>query len=181
MIYLPGNQGVSEFHMKCYEQGRESFQATEVDFAHFDEQYPESIFVETTSRFGPGRQCQFADALTPIDPSPWLERRTSIKIPPTDAVYYYQLDNNRISWGGNIEDETIDAAITEWAPEIRETRRNGRWGAYIGQIYKTWDREIHVVDEEKEHRLFWKGRTVPRVLALTGGIDWGGNNPFVFL
>lgn len=178
-IRLPGNKGTSEIWFKAYEQGRESFQAVALDYAHFDEQYSEPIFIETTSRIGPGRKMEFADALTPLNPSPWLEKRTSIEVPATDDVFYFPLDDNRTEWGGFIDGQLIDATIENWPPEARDTRRLGRWGSYVGQIFKSFDRAAHVVSAEKEKRCcFLAQRAMP--LAI-GGLDWGGSNPFCFL
>lgn len=172
----------SKIIFKAYEQGRESFQAVGLRWIHNDEQYPQVIAVEENSRIGADYALDIASAFTPIDPQPWLESKLSGDIPAGWDVFELPLDDNRVSRGGFIADDLIDAMIEQWPPEVRETRRNGKWGSYLGTIYTTFSREIHVVNEEKEKQLFWLGGDKPRPdFPSTGAIDWGGANPFVFL
>lgn len=178
-VHLPGG-GMSRCIFKAFEQGRESFQATDLDWAHFDEQFDQSILTETITRIGPDRSMDFAAAFTPLNPQPWLEHRTVVEQRPGDDVFYFPLDDNRISSGGFIPDELIDATIENWPPEARDTRRQGRWGTYQGAIFQTFSRDLHVVTEEKEQRIFLRDGRLPEPQVL-GSIDWGGNNPFCFL
>jgi phage terminase large subunit-like protein len=183
-IIVPrGSAGDSKIILKAFEQGRESFQAAALDYAHFDEQFPQDVFVETVTRIGPGKAVNFAAAMTPIESQPWLEGRlTSSEPDANDDVFEFPLDDNRISQGGFIADELIDATIENWPPEVRDTRRFGKWGAFLGAIFQTYSRELHVVSEERERRLFFLGKDhLPYAWPAIGGIDWGGNNPFVFL
>jgi phage terminase large subunit-like protein len=166
---------------KAYEQGRESFQATAMRYIAFDEQFPRDIFVEAMTRIGADTPLDFMASLTPIESQPWLESRLTRECRPSDAVFECPLDDNRISRGGFIEDEKIDALIEEWPPEVRETRRLGKWGSYVGSIFQTFSREVHVVDEAKERRLFFPNGRIPAQAEIFGGIDWGGANPFCFL
>lgn len=181
-VFWPDKKSVSEIIFKAYEQGRESFQGSEVDDVHFDEQYPQDVFVEATSRIGPGNPCNFADAFTPLIPDQWLENRTHWQVPETDEVYHFPLDDQRLDWGGFIEAKSIQDIIDNWPEEVRETRRRGAWGAYVGAIFQSYDRSIHVVSEEKEREFFWLGRSGPGTeIRPVGVIDWGGANPFAFI
>lgn len=187
-IFWPKRAGISEIHFKAYEQGRESFQGAEVDLVAFDEQYPRDIFEEATSRIGPGKACKFADAFTPLIPDQWLEDRTRWQIPATDEVFHFPLDDQRTDYGGFIEPLLIQQTIDNWPEEVRETRRFGRWGAYTGAIFQSFEKSIHVVSETKEREVFWgnresgQSRTVPgNDIRPVGVIDWGGSNPFYFL
>lgn len=171
---------------RAYEQGRETFQAAELDLALFDEQYPEDIYIETQTRKGAGRLLYFGSAVTPIDPQPWYEEIIMGKLPSNMEVFNYPLDDNRTSRGGFIADEEIDAMIEIWPEEVVETRRNGKFGSYIGAIYQSFARTTHVVPENMEHlflnRTGKTGQTIidPRSYAI-GAIDWGGANPMAVL
>lgn len=171
---------------KAYEQGRDTFQGAGLDGAACDEQYGQDIYTEIVSRLDAARDFRFADALTPIDPAPWFEKKINGKAQTDTDIFYFPLDDNRISGGGFIPDHLIDAAIAEWPVEVQETRKNGRFGSFMGSIYQTFNRQVHVVAPEHEHlflpRMGDNGERIidPSAFAL-GGIDWGGANPFVFL
>lgn len=180
-VTLPTKDGSSKITFKAYEQGREVFQGTEMAFVAFDEQCPQDVFVEATTRIGAEVNLKFAAALTPIDPQPWLEVKLTQERPATWDVFEFPLDDNRISRGGFITDEQIDAMIDMWPPEVRETRRNGKWGSFLGTVYQTFSRQVHVISEELEQRAFFLNGRIPEYTDVIGAIDWGGANPFVFL
>lgn len=179
LVHLPA--GTSKVSFKAFEQGRESFQAVDLDFAAFDEQFGQDIFTETTTRIGPGREVAFSGNFTPLILQDWLERRTTTETPASDDVFYFPLDDQRDDWGGFIPWPLISATIDNWPPEVRETRRYGRRGAYQGAIFQTFRRDVHVLDEARERAAFFPTGKVPYAVPSVGSIDWGGNNPFVFL
>src|SRR6185437_6366761 len=113
-VLIPVKGGVSEIVFKAFQQDRESFQAVELDYAHFDEQFPQSVFIETISRIGPGKQIRFAAAMTPIVSQPWLEKRLITDRLESDDIFEFPLDDNRDDYGGFIEAERIEALIAEW-------------------------------------------------------------------
>lgn len=170
----------SKITMKAYEQGREIFQAVALRYIHNDEQFPQDIWIEENSRIGGDYPLDIACAFTPIDPQPWLEEQL-INPPASWDVFEFPLDDNRISRGGFIPDDLIDAMIELWPPEVRATRRNGKWGSFLGSVYQTFDRKTHVVSEEQEQALFFRDGKLPSGSEIIGSIDWGGSNPFVFL
>ena len=49
----------------------------------------------------------FAGSMTPLEPQTWLEERVSF-LPETDEVFYANLNDNRKSRGGYIDDKEID-------------------------------------------------------------------------
>ena len=65
---------------------------------------------------------------------------------------------------------------------MQATRRLGKWASFIGAVYKTFNRDLHVVtpDVEISEKYLVNGK-VPNTSFCYGSIDWGGNNPFVFL
>lgn len=178
-IKVPG--GVSKIVFKSYEQRRESYQGTDRRWIANDEQFPQDIYLEQISRIGADVSLDFFCAMTPIIAQPWLEERLTQTVPPEWDVFEYPLDDNRISRGGFIADEDIDRLIEEWPEEVQPTRRLGKWSSFIGAVYKSFRREIHVVSEENERLVFFpRGKPAPDIRSI-GSIDWGANNPFVFL
>lgn len=181
MLLIPTSAGISRLTFKMFEQGRESFQASAQDFVHFDEQFGHDIFLESISRIGAEQSAEFAAAMTPIMPQQWLEKRLVIDRNAEDAIFEFPLDDNRLSWGGFIPDERIDSLIEQWPPEVRETRRLGKWGSFLGTIFQTFNRDTHVVSEQKERELFFRDGHGARNFDVVGAIDWGGSNPFCFI
>lgn len=175
-IRLDGNK-VSKLTYKAYNQGRETFQAAALDVAAFDEQFPQDVYIETTTRIGAGKSLIFMAAMTPIMPQGWWEE--TLRDPPDGMeVFEFPLDHNRISVGGFIRDEEIDAAIASWPIEIVETRRRGKWGSYVGAVYKSFSRGVHVRTPEQEKEFFPDGK-IHRDTQVVESIDFGaGNSPF---
>lgn len=111
-----------------------------------------------------------SQSMTPIMPQGWLEERIE-SLPPTDEVFYADLNENRKSRGGYIDDAEIDELIAQWPAEIQETRIKGRFAAFFGAVYKTFSRSVHVIKPFK----------IPADWPRYRAIDWGFNNPFACL
>lgn len=180
IIFIPLDGGGESFiQFKTLEQGREEFQSASINDVFFDEQFPQSIFMESISRIGSEAAAETAASLTPINSQPWLEKRLLTEKLECDDIFEFPLDDNRDEHGGFIPSERITALIESWPPEVRETRRLGKWGAYLGAIFQSFKRETHVVDEAREKEVFFlPGRTMQ---ATVGVIDWGGSNPFAMI
>lgn len=181
VLNLHNGKRTATLFFKAYDQGRETFQGAGPDFISLDEQFGQDIYDECITRISAERDLRVGVALTPIESQPWLERMLNEELKPGVEVFNFPLDDNRISMGGFLPDELIDSMIAQWPDEVVETRRHGRFGGYIGSIYQSFSREIHVVDEEREQRDFFKGDRPPVDWAIIGGIDWGGANPFAFV
>lgn len=188
--YLPGNQIDSiKWHLRdipkeiklvngnviefrAYEQGREVFQGRSIDAFYGDEQakgQAKQIWQEIQARLI-DREGFSAQSMTPLIHQAWLEDRIR-NIPDSDAIFYADLNDNRKSRGGYVSDTEIDALIADWPVDIQDTRIRGRFAAFEGAVYKSYRREIHVI-EPFEIPPSW-----PRYRA----IDWGFNNPFCCL
>jgi hypothetical protein len=162
----------NRIEFKAYEQGRKAFEGRAIDAFYGDEQCKsdsEGIWTEIQARLM-DKNGFSAQSMTPIIPQIWLEERIEA-LPVTDEVFYADLNDNRKSRGGYIDDREIDELIAEWPAEIRETRIKGRFAAFFGAVYKTFNRAAHVI------RPFEIPTDWPRYRA----IDWGFNNPFVCL
>lgn len=164
------NGTVIEF--KAYEQRRNSFQGRQIDAFYGDEQCKSDsygIFTEVQARLL-DRNGFTAQSMTPLRPQPWLEERV-YDPPDTDEFFYANLEDNRISRGGYIDDSEIDLMIADWPVEVQETRIKGHFAAFLGAVYKTFNRKVHVCKPFK----------IPNDWQRYRAIDWGFNNPFVCL
>lgn len=187
---VTGQEAWSKIVFKAYEQGGASFYGTERAFVGCDEQFPHDVYYEMITRIGAEVDMLFMAAFTPLLPQAWLEEKLNgaADPPPGWDVFNFPLDDNRISRGGFIKDAAIDQMIDEWPEEMQETRRMGRWGAFVGLVYKTWSRDIHVINEQRERDekfLEWRPNVghccVPPTWPTTGAVDFGAVNPFCHL
>lgn len=178
-IYIQVPGGESQIVFKAYEQGDASYQGTEWRYVANDEQFPEEVFTEQISRIGALEEdLDFFTALTPIRSQPWLEERLTTDIPQNYDVFEFPLDDNRESLGGFIPDWKIDQLIDAWAEEIQPTRRYGKWASFVGGIYKSFNRQVHVV-KESDDKLFFPRPDFLRNQHSSRAIDFGANDPFV--
>ncbi len=160
----------NKIEFKAYEQGRDAFQGRAIDAFYGDEQIPydsEGIWQEIQARLM-DRGGFTAQSMTPIRFQPWLEQRIR-NLPATDEVFYADLEDNRKSRGGHVDDAEIDMLIAQWSPEIQATRVKGRFAAFLGAVFKTFSREVHVCQPFK----------IPPEWPKWRSIDFGFNNPFV--
>ena len=165
---LNGNR----IEFKAYEQGRKSFEGRAIDAFYGDEQCKsdsEGIWQEIQARLL-DKNGFSAQSMTPIIPQSWLEERID-GLPETDDVFYADLNDNRKSRGGYIDDKEIDLMISQWPVEVQETRIKGHFAAFAGAVYKTFRRSVHVIEPFD----------IPKDWTRYRVIDWGFNNPFVSL
>jgi hypothetical protein len=164
------NGNVIEF--KAYEQGRKSFEGRAINAFYGDEQGKDDsqgIWQEIQARLV-DRGGFSAQSMTPVIHQNWLEERIRA-LPETDAVFYADLNDNRKSRGGFVADTEIDALIAEWPAEIQATRIAGHFAAFLGAVFKTFSRDVHVCSPFK----------IPDEWPRWRSIDFGFANPFVCL
>jgi len=171
----------NRIELKAFEQGRVTFQGRSIDAIYNDEQCEhdyEPIFQEQQMRLADpyedpadvGCERFLAWSMTPLIPQANIEARAT-NPGPRDNIFFADLNDNRISRGGYILDEEVDALIDDWPEEVQETRIKGHFAAFLGAVYKSFRRAVHVVP------------TAP----VTGdveryrAIDLGFNNPFCCL
>jgi phage terminase large subunit len=166
----------NRIEFKAGEQGRKAFEGRPINAIYQDEQIKsdsEGIFTEMQARLleGPeGSPSFFAGSMTPLTPQPWLEEKVQ-QLPETDEVFYANLNDNRKSRGGYVDDKEIDLMIAQWPIEVQETRIKGHFAAFLGAVYKTFNRRVHVCEPFK----------IPDDWTRYRAIDWGFNNPFACL
>jgi len=162
----------NRIEFKAYEQTRKAFEGRAIDAFYGDEQCKsdsEGIHTEIQARLM-DKNGFMAQSMTPIIPQTWLEERVE-NPPATDSIFYADLNDNRKSRGGYIDDAEIDMMIAQWPEEIQETRIKGYFAAFAGAVYKTFNRSKHVI----------KPFEIPEDWPRYRVIDWGFNNPFVCL
>ena len=157
---------------KAFEQGREAFQGREIDACYCDEQCShgsELIFHEIQARLM-DRNGFYSHSMTPIRYQHWLEDRI-YKMHKTDMNFHANLNDNRKSRKGFIDDTEIEAMIADWPEEVQATRIAGEFASFYGAVYKTFNRATHIIPAFTPNEDWQKWRV----------IDWGFNNPFVCL
>jgi len=154
---------------KAFNQKRASFQGRQIDGFYGDEQCLHDfvgIFQEVQARLLL-RKGFLSWSMTPIIPQIELEERLE-NMPDTDAKFCLHLEDNKISRGGYISDERIDAKIADWADEVLLTRVEGKFSSYLGAVFKTFNRSIHVIEPFE----------IPEDWEKYRGIDFGYSAPF---
>jgi hypothetical protein len=105
----------NRIEFKAYEQGRKAFEGRAIDAFYGDEQCKsdsEGIWTEIQAKLM-DKNGFSAQSMTPIIPHAWLEERIQA-LPDTDEVFYADLNDNRKSRGGHIDDREIDLMISQW-------------------------------------------------------------------
>lgn len=164
------NGHIIEF--KAFNQGRTLFQGRAINSFHGDEQclhHFKEIFDEIRTRLMKYKGFM-SWSMTPIIPQIELESRVE-NLPRTDDIFFMDLNNNRFSKGGHLPDEEVDKLIEEWPEETLITRQKGKFSSYIGAVFKTYNRQTHMIEPFK----------IPRGWKRYRGYDFGFTNPFVCL
>ncbi len=157
---------------KAFNQGRRLFQGRAIDGCYCDEQCQydfQGIFNEIQARLL-ARSGYTAWSMTPIIPQLFLEERIE-DLPDTDEMFFADLNANRKSIGGYIEDNRVDELINDWPEEVQATRVRGRFASFYGAVFKTYSRNLHVIKPFK----------IPEEWRKYRGFDFGFTNPFVCL
>ena len=161
-----------KLEFKAFNQGRELFQARAVDSIHCDEQCHHDfvgILEEMQARLLK-KDGFLSWGMTSIVPQPDLDERIE-DLPNTDEVFKINLNGNRISRGGYIPDKRIDDMIAQWPAETQATRIAGEFASFFGAVFKTYSRQIHVIQPFR----------IPRDWRRYRSFDFGFTNPFVCL
>jgi hypothetical protein len=161
-----------KLEFKAFNQGRELFQGRALDSIYCDEQCHHDfigILDEMQARLLANGSF-LSWSMTPIKSQPELEERIE-DLPDTDEVFKINLNDNRISRGGYIPDERIDNLIAQWPEETQATRIAGEFASFYGAVFKTYSRQIHVIEPFR----------IPSGWRKYRAFDFGFTNPFVCL
>lgn len=164
------NNHVIEF--KAFNQGRTLFQSRRINTFHGDEQCLsnfEGILSEIIIRLLV-KNGFMSWSLSPIDTQPELESRIE-DLPDTDETFIVDMEDNRKSKGGYIDDNTMDKTISSMSDEVKACRVHGRFSKYFGLVYKEFSKSINVVQPFD----------IPDDWVRYRGVDFGFTNPFCCL
>lgn len=104
--------------------------------------------------------------LTPIMPDAFLEQRYTSEKEGWE-FHHFDLECNRKSRGGYLDDGDIDQLIEEIPPDWRDVRVRGHFAGFLGAVYPQVRRDVHVIPPFE----------VPKHWRKFIGIDFGYNNP----
>ena len=158
-LHGSGTNWVIEF--KSFEQGRAKFQAASIGGYWINEESPLAIVEEIQGRCRDYDSPGWAD-FTPLSSRgyEWPERYDE---PPEGWEFFHLnvLENTALVPGFA---ERYLASIPE---DQRETRRVGAFASFRGQVFKEWNRSLHVIDPFP----------IPRDWRKIRGMDFGWANP----
>lgn len=157
---------------KAFNQGRITFQSRKIDGFYGDEQCLRDytgMFDEICARLLV-KKGFISWSMTPIIPQIDLEKRIE-RLPLTDETFYLDLNDNRSSEGGYLDDERIDEQIDNWPDESYCTRVEGKFGSFHGSVYQSFNRSTHMI----------KPFEIPEDWELYRGIDFGFAEMFACL
>ena len=169
---------------KSAEQGWRAFQGIALDFFWLDEEQDHEVFKQLSKRLKRGSSLQSWYTLTPEpDKSdhwtfdalamPAIENRGDV------AHFEFDLEDNRVSRGGFINDRDIDELIAMTPLEERPAVIHGTYVKRGGLIYPMWSRKDHV-SAAKPIKHFLDG-VRNGVFTPFCALDWGVRNPTALL
>jgi phage terminase large subunit-like protein len=133
--------GLSKIGFKSCDQGRERFQGTSKDYIWFDEEPPEDIYMECLMRT---LDCkgQIMGTMTPLKGITWVHDKIYVnenKDPEAWCIFMSWEDNPYLS---EEERAHLESQLTA---EQLESRREGKFIAISGLVYKQFNPDVHVI------------------------------------
>lgn len=143
----PGKNWVLEF--KSYEQGRAQLQAKSIGGFCFSEQFPWGLLTEVLRgcreyNFPGSKFCEF----TPVDPAlSWeLENmQREQKLPPGWEIW--RANTECAMRAGHIDAQWFAEFFGMMSEAEINVRKIGAWASFAGQIYQSFNPDIHTVTE----------------------------------
>ena len=134
--------GVSTIGFKSCDQGREKFQGTSQDFVWFDEEPPYEIYMECLMRT---LDCNgyIWGTMTPLMGLTWVYNTIYLNEGNNPQVWYTVM-----TWADNpyLPKHVVAQMEAGLSADELEARRDGRFVALTGLVYKEFREEIHVID-----------------------------------
>lgn len=134
--------GVSTIGFKSCDQGRERFQGTSKDYIWFDEEPPLEIYQECVMRTL-DRKGYIWGTMTPLKGLTWVY----------DVIYLNKNDDPEVwyipmSWEDNpyLSKDEIGRLNATLSEEELKARRDGKFVAITGLVYKEFDENLHVIE-----------------------------------
>lgn len=134
--------GVSTIGFKSCEQKRERFQGTSQDFVWFDEEPPYEVYQECLMRT---LDCDgyIFGTMTPLMGLTWVYDVIFLNRAQDPRIWY-----ETMTWDDNpyLPRDVVRQMEASLTPEELEARRDGRFVALTGLVYKEFREEVHVID-----------------------------------
>ena len=165
---------------KSAEQGWRAFQGIALEFFWQDEEQYVEVFRQLSKRLKGGSFLQSWFTLTPEPDKPdhWtFEELAQKALDGTGDVAHFEFDleDNRTSRGGFIDDREIDDLIARTPLDDRPAVIHGKYVKRGGLIYPMWSRDHHIADS-KPIKYFLDG-VRNGVYTAFAALDWGVRNP----
>lgn len=165
---------------KSAEQGWRAFQGVALDAFWLDEEQDYEVYKQLSKRLKKGSIIQSWYTLTPEPDksdhwtfdalaNPALNREEGV------VHFTFDLEDNRISRGGFIEDAEIDNLIANTPIDDRPAVIHGKYVRRGGLMYPMWSRDHHV-ERERPLKEFLEGVRAG-VYTPFCSLDWGVRNP----
>lgn len=176
--YIEGPNGKAWF--KSNEQGWESYQGVALDFFYLDEEHDLSVFRQLTKRLKAGSRIQSWYTMTaePDRSDHWTY--DELYLPAQEgkqeefAHFEFDLNDNRVSRGGYIDDSEIDALIAQTPEEHRPAVIHGKYVKRGGLVYPDWSKNTHMSVERPLSDFLDAVKS--NLLTAFCSLDWGVRN-----
>lgn len=158
----------SKIEFMGYEQDLEKFAGTSRHFIHFDEEPPKSIYTENQARLVDTGGSAWL-TMTPVNGMSWVYDDIYLKaIAGSDLYGVIEVDMTENPYLGSAE---IDLFLSMLSSDERKARIQGKFVAIGGLVYKLFDQDTHVVENQ----------VPPQDWEWYVSIDHGFNNPTAIL
>ena len=132
------------FDILSYQQDVEEYEGVDLDWCWFDEPVPKDRYQATIARFRKVGRIWLT--LTPLT-EPWILDEL---VDRADGEYIDTMTadimDNCVEHGGDLSKEAIDLMLKGYDEDEKEARAPGRLIFLQGLIYKSFDRDVHVVE-----------------------------------
>jgi len=166
--WTSGNSWTLEF--KSAAQGRERLQGASIGGCWCSESIADwSVIEEIQGRMRDYSWAQLIWDLTPLIPMPDLEElyEEQQRGSPKNGWWFYHLNSEL---NAALADGWVDEFLDGLSPDVRETRRIGKFGSYEGVIFKEFNKE-HIVKPFK----------IPEEWPRWRSLDFGNNFACIWL
>ena len=172
-----------KIYIKSDEAGWKSFQGMALDFAHLDEEHDFRVYKQIRKRLKRGRKLNVWNTMTaePDRPDHWTY--DELYLPAQDserqhdfAHFEFDLEDNRVSRGGYLDDSEIDHIISITPVNERDAVIHGKYGSRGGRVFTSWKRDIHVRKTETSMKDYL-GLVKSGFYTSFAWFDWGVRNP----
>ena len=169
-------------YIKSNDAGWQSYQGMALDFAHLDEEHDQEVYKQIRKRLKKNSKLNLWVSMTaePDRPDHWTYEE--LAVPATDpkmkddfAHFEFDLNDNRKSRGGYLDDSEVDYIISITPEDERPAVILGKYVRRGGLVYPMFSVDTHV-EPERSVAEFLRG-VKEGVYTPYAWLDWGVRNP----